>query len=104
MANSADPDQLVCQIQISWLLKPTDLDLHCLRRQGISGFSRTRLNLISRVMNGIYTLDNRENHSFDIASISCHRELAKEEYLVINFLFYPYIHMMWVLFRSTLVR
>ena len=31
------------QIQISWLLqKPTDLDLHCLQRQGISGFSRTK--------------------------------------------------------------
>ena len=34
------------QIQISWLLKkPTDLDLHCLQRQGISGFSRTRVKL-----------------------------------------------------------
>ena len=33
------------QIQISWpLQKPTDLDLHCLQRQGISGFSRTRVN------------------------------------------------------------
>ena len=33
------------QIQISWLLqKPTDLDLHCLQWQGISGFSRTRVN------------------------------------------------------------
>ena len=33
------------QIQISWLLqKPTDLDLHCLQRQGISGLSRTRVN------------------------------------------------------------
>ena len=33
------------QIQISWLLKkPTDLDLHCLQRQGISGFNRTRVN------------------------------------------------------------
>ena len=32
------------QIQISWLLqKPTDLDLHCLQRQGISGFSMTRV-------------------------------------------------------------
>ena len=32
------------QIQMSWLLqKPTDLDLHCLQRQGISGFSRTRV-------------------------------------------------------------
>ena len=34
------------QIQISWLLqKPTDLDLHCLQRQGISGFSRTRVKM-----------------------------------------------------------
>ena len=32
------------QIQISWLLqKPTDLDLHCLQMQGISGFSRIRV-------------------------------------------------------------
>ena len=32
------------QIQISWLLqKPTDLDLHCLQRQSISGLSRTRV-------------------------------------------------------------
>ena len=30
MTNSADPDQ-----------KPTDLDLHCLPKRGISGFSRT---------------------------------------------------------------
>ena len=33
------------QIHISWLLqKPTDLDLHCLQKQGIPGFSRTRVN------------------------------------------------------------
>ena len=33
------------QIQISWLLqKPTDLSLHCFQMQGISGFSRTRIN------------------------------------------------------------
>ena len=32
------------QIQISCLQKPTDLDLHCLQRQDISGFSRTRVN------------------------------------------------------------
>ena len=32
------------QIQISWLLqKPTDLDLHCLQRKDISGFSRTKV-------------------------------------------------------------
>ena len=33
MTNSADPD----------LQRPTDLDLHCLQRQGISVFSRTRV-------------------------------------------------------------
>ena len=27
------------------LKKPTDLDLHCLQRQGISGTSRTRVNV-----------------------------------------------------------
>ena len=33
-------------IQISWLLqKPTDLDLHCLQMQGISGFSRSRVKM-----------------------------------------------------------
>ena len=38
------------QIQISWFLqKPTDLDLHCLQRQGISGFSRTRVYTSSKV-------------------------------------------------------
>ena len=32
------------QIQISWLLqKPSDLDLHCLQRQGISGFPVAQL-------------------------------------------------------------
>ena len=32
------------QLQTSWLLKkPTDLDLHCLQRQGISGSSRQGL-------------------------------------------------------------
>ena len=36
MANSVDPDQLAS-------LKPTDLYLHCLQRQDISGFSRTRV-------------------------------------------------------------
>ena len=34
MANSADPDQLASE---------ADLDLHCLQRHGISGFSRTRV-------------------------------------------------------------
>ena len=40
------------QIQISWLLqKPTDLDLHCLQRQSISGFSRTRVKIARWVAN-----------------------------------------------------
>ena len=34
------------QIQISWLPQnPTDLDLHCLQRQCISGFSRTQVKI-----------------------------------------------------------
>ena len=37
MANSADPDQMAS------LQKPADLDLHCLQRQDISWFSRTRV-------------------------------------------------------------
>ena len=36
MANNADSDQLASSEAI-------DLDLHCLQRQGISGFSRTRV-------------------------------------------------------------
>ena len=36
MANNADSDQLASS-------EPIDLDLHCLQRQDISGFSRTRV-------------------------------------------------------------
>ena len=36
MANNADPDQLLLQ-------KPTDLDLHCLLRQGMSRSAREGL-------------------------------------------------------------
>ena len=38
MTNSVDPDQLA-----SSEANLTDLDLHCLQRQGISRFSRTRV-------------------------------------------------------------
>ena len=41
MANSADPDQLAS----SEAKKPPDLDLHFFQRQGISWFSRTRVNM-----------------------------------------------------------
>ena len=37
MTNSADPDQLASS---------ADLDLHCLQKQDISGFSRFRVNKI----------------------------------------------------------
>ena len=37
MANSTNPDQLASK-------KPTNLDLHCLQMQGISGFNRARVN------------------------------------------------------------
>ena len=41
MTNSADPDQSASK-------KPTDLDLHCLQKQGISMFSRIRVKIDSR--------------------------------------------------------
>ena len=63
MANSADPDQLAS----------TDLDLHCLQKQGISGFSRTRVNMqcnsfetIIKWLNAISrSLAQTENFSYD---------------------------------------
>ena len=42
MAKSADPDQLASSE--ANLKKTTDLDLYCLQREDISGFSRTRVN------------------------------------------------------------
>ena len=42
MANSADPDQIASSGMK--FQKPTDLDLHCLQKQDISRFSRTRVN------------------------------------------------------------
>ena len=44
MANSADPDQT-----------PTDLDLYCLQRQGISWFSRTRVEFAHYKLSRIYS-------------------------------------------------
>ena len=50
------------QIQISWLLqKPTDLALHCLQRQGITRFSRTRVKWL--VLKGDHrSQESREKH------------------------------------------
>ena len=55
MANSADPDQL-----------PTDLNLPCLQRQGISGVSRTRVNFTSLI-----TELNKDYNSYS-SGACCH--------------------------------
>ena len=47
MANSANPPQ-----------KPTDLDLHCLQRQGLFGFSRTRVKFCTSKFKKKMTLAN----------------------------------------------
>ena len=64
------------QIQISWLLqKPTDLDLHCLQRQGIPGFSRTRVKLFT-VLN---------THGPEVIKLfSCSTQLSMKFILLIN--------------------
>ena len=50
MANSADPDQLASK-------KPTDLDLHCLQRQGISNIGRTRVNIAILLYMDVFEYD-----------------------------------------------
>ena len=54
MANSVDPDQLAS--------KPTDLDLHCLQKQGISGLSRTRVNIASSYIFVTFFSDPSSHH------------------------------------------
>ena len=53
MTNSADPDQLA-----------SDLDLHCLQRQGISGSSRTRVNVMWKTMFDHYHYNLKKNNIF----------------------------------------
>ena len=55
-------------MQISWLLqKPTDLDLHCLQRQGISEFRRSRVNSgIMFLIISPYVMDTGEDTASDI--------------------------------------
>ena len=45
LATNSHTEWQTMQIQISWLKKPTDLDLHSLQRQSISRISRTRFTL-----------------------------------------------------------
>ena len=66
MTNSADPD----------LKKPTDWDLHCLQRQGISWFSKTRVKNPGKVsrfqMYIIFFLSYPENRIWHfMQTISC---------------------------------
>ena len=80
------------QSQISWLLqKPTDLDLHCLQRQGISWFSRTRVkrldhgqkvarhsthkNSLDRSCNFAFTLKTGTHQSLTIFEICDNKNL-----------------------------
>ena len=68
MANSADPDQLASS---------TDLDLHCLQRQDISGFNRTRV-LFVRL--SLLTMTN-PNQLCDVLLFMCSK-MADETNLI----------------------
>ena len=76
------------QVQISWLLqKPTDLDLHCLQRQGISGFSMTRVNI--------------PLFAYDKVVMAPGKALFTTKKTVIFFLILPWKYMLWILISST---
>ena len=58
------------QIQISWLLqKPADLDLHCLQRQDISGFSRTRVKVFGVYCQILLSLSMRAADKMHVENI-----------------------------------
>ena len=60
MTNSADPYQLAFE-------KPTDLALHCLQKQCISGFSSTRVKtsiIIGNQLRGPVISGNGQTNSF----------------------------------------
>ena len=66
------------QIQISWLQKPTDLDLHCLQRQDISGFSRTRVKeILSVSLSSLYVFYYSSNELNNIESLYTFRLFYK---------------------------
>ena len=65
------------QIQISWLLqKPTDLDLHCLQRRGISRFSMTRVNTIETDVKHQLIIINNEIVDGIGSGLHCHSTLS----------------------------
>ena len=60
------------QIQISWLLqKPTDLDLHCLQKQDVSGFSRTRVNRLTKLLKCVWSFAIHIHARADQAEVHC---------------------------------
>ena len=60
------------QIPISWLLqKPTDLDLHCLQRQGISRFSKTRIKMPHPLL-----ISSQSNHLIQAHDTNLHTVLT----------------------------
>ena len=69
MANSADPDQLA-STEANWSGSPTDLDLHSLQRQSLSGFSRTRVKFPFRTFFPAYT--QRQSTNQCCQCFNCH--------------------------------
>ena len=85
MANSADPDQLASS---SWLLKkPTDLDLHCLQRQGISGINRTRV----KIVNVFYHPVKAQNLNFSVYIYILYYQFIISPFFTFKFAWFPNI-------------
>ena len=89
------------QIQISWLLKkPTDFDIHCFQRQGISGFSMTRVKMATSLgTNAVFVMRVHCNCALIACFIhSIHWLLATQKQGVwlsstdnfLPYFFYPY--------------
>ena len=72
------------QIQISWLQKPTDLNLHCLLRQGISGFSRTRIKLstLDKLLFRVFTIHMRVSDE-NLLAETCYMFSGPENLLIV---------------------
>ena len=63
--------------------RPTDLDLHCLQRQGISGFSRTRVKGLNKLCR-CFAMFHKGNHFCDFLFAFLPNPLEKGSALKIN--------------------
>ena len=73
------------QVQISWLLqKPTDLDLHCLLRQGMSCSARDGLNIEVHVS----TLELKAMDFFFVEFIDVKTAEITPKFKIMSFRFY----------------